>query len=405
MTEQQKPPLGETGESGESGQPDERKPTGEGAPGERVGEEGLQPESERLVTARHADYPLEDELRAGEDAARREARERKARMAGAAGSGPVGGSGGGWERDVLERVLTASLREQRAARRWRIFFRFVGLAVLALILIAVFDFKRDGTISTSGRHTAMVTLEGEIAAGTPASADSINTSLQAAFADSNAAGVILKINSPGGSPVQAGMINDEIHRLRKLYPSKPFYVVVEEICASGGYYVAAAADKIYVDKASIVGSIGVLMDGFGFTGLMDKLGVERRLYTSGANKGMLDPFSPQVPRQKAFAETMLKQIHQQFIDVVKEGRGDRLKDDPELFSGLFWSGERSIELGLADGLGSADYVARDLFKAEDIVDYTVKENIAERVAKRFGAAVGTAAMKTMLWSTGMQGMR
>ncbi|SOY88376.1 putative signal peptide peptidase, S49 family [Cupriavidus taiwanensis] len=364
------------------------------------------PESERLVTAKRADFPLEDELRAGDDAARREARERKARLSGATAGGQVGGqASGGWERDVLEKVLTASLREQRAARRWRIFFRLVTLGLLVLILFAVFDFKGDGTITASGRHTAMVTLEGEIAAGTPASAEAINASLQAAFADNNAAGVILKINSPGGSPVQAGIINDEIHRLRGLYPSKPLYVVVEEICASGGYYVAAAADKIYVDKASIVGSIGVLMDGFGFTGLMDKLGVERRLYTSGANKGMLDPFSPQVPKQKAFAEAMLKQIHQQFIDVVKEGRGDRLKDDPELFSGLFWSGERSVALGLADGLGSAEYVARDLFKAEDIVDYTVKENIAERVAKRFGAAVGTAAMKTMLWSTGMQGMR
>lgn len=398
MTEQQKPPFGE---SGESGQPDERKAAGQPGPGEPGG--ASQPaEAERLVTAPRAEYPLEDELRAGDAAARRESRERKARIAGAETGAPVGG-GSGWERDVLEKVLTASLREQRAARRWRIFFRFVGLALLALIFIALFDFKGDG-ISTSGRHTAMVTLEGEIAAGTPASAESINASLQAAFADTNAAGVILKINSPGGSPVQAGIINDEIHRLRELHPSKPFYVVVEEICASGGYYVAAAADKIYVDKASIVGSIGVLMDGFGFTGLMDKLGVERRLYTSGANKGMLDPFSPQMPKQKAYAEAMLKQIHQQFIDVVKEGRGDRLKNDPELFSGLFWSGERSIELGLADGLGTADSVARDVLKAEDIVDYTVKENIAERVAKRFGAAVGTAAMKTMLWSTRMQGM-
>lgn len=397
MTEQQKPPSDEPSPN-QPGQPDERKPAGAAGP---AGPAPV-PESERLVTAPRADFPLEDELRAGDDAARREARERKARLAGATGGAQVGG---GWERDVLEKVLTASLREQRAARRWRIFFRLVTLGLLALILFAVFDFKGDGAISASGRHTAMVTLEGEIAAGTPASAEAINASLQAAFADSNAAGVILKINSPGGSPVQAGIINDEIHRLRGLYPSKPLYVVVEEICASGGYYVAAAADKIYVDKASIVGSIGVLMDGFGFTGLMDKLGVERRLYTSGANKGMLDPFSPQVPKQKAFAEAMLKQIHQQFIDVVKEGRGDRLKDDPELFSGLFWSGERSVALGLADGLGSAEYVARDLFKAEDIVDYTVKENIAERVAKRFGAAVGTAAMKTMLWSTGMQGMR
>lgn len=388
MTEQQKPPV-EPGQPNDDKQPDARPDDGH-----------------RLETARRADYPLEHELRAGDDASRREADERQARLAGQGGTRPVGGSAtGGWERDVLEKVLMATLREQRAARRWKIFFRLVGLGILALILFALFDFKGDGIATTSGRHTAMVSLEGEISAGTPAGAESINASLQAAFADSNAAGVILKINSPGGSPVQAGIINDEIKRLRTTYPGKPFYVVVEEICASGGYYVAAAADKIYVDKASIVGSIGVLMDGFGFTGLMEKLGVERRLYTAGANKGMLDPFSPQVPRQKAYAETMLKEIHQQFIDVVKEGRGDRLKDDPELFSGLFWSGERAVALGLADGVGSADYVARDVFKAEDIVDYTVKENIAERVAKRFGAAMGSAAMKTMLMNANVQQLR
>lgn len=389
MTEQQKPPV----EPGQTQDEHEQKERAE--------------DSQRLETARQADFPLEQELRAGDDAAQREADERRARLSGQGGAAPVGGGSatGGWERDVLEKVLMATLREQRAARRWKIFFRLVGLGILALILYAVIDFKGDGIASTTGRHTAMVSLEGEIAAGTPAGAESINASLQAAFADTNAAGVILKINSPGGSPVQAGIINDEIKRLRTVYPGKPFYVVVEEICASGGYYVAAAADKIYVDKASIVGSIGVLMDGFGFTGLMEKLGVERRLYTAGANKGMLDPFSPQVPRQKAYAETMLKEIHQQFIDVVKEGRGDRLKDDPDLFSGLFWSGERAVALGLADGVGSADYVARDLFKAEDIVDYTVKENIAERVAKRFGAAMGSAAMKTMMMSTGAPPLR
>lgn len=387
MTEQQKPPV---------------------EPGQTQDEHEQQADdSQRLETARQADFPLEHELRAGDDAARREADERRARLSGQGTAAPVGAGSatGGWERDVLEKVLMATLREQRAARRWKIFFRLVGLGILALILYAVIDFKGDGIASTTGRHTAMVSLEGEIAAGTPAGAESINASLQAAFADTNAAGVILKINSPGGSPVQAGIINDEIKRLRTVYPGKPFYVVVEEICASGGYYVAAAADKIYVDKASIVGSIGVLMDGFGFTGLMEKLGVERRLYTAGANKGMLDPFSPQVPRQKVYAETMLKEIHQQFIDVVKEGRGDRLKDDPDLFSGLFWSGERAVALGLADGVGSTDYVARDLFKAEDIVDYTVKENIAERVAKRFGAAMGSAAMKTMMMSTGAQSVR
>ncbi len=213
--------------------------------------------------------------------------------------------------------------------------------------------------------------------------------------------MILRINSPGGSPVQAGMIYDDIARLRAKYPKKPLYVVVEEICASGGYYVAAAADKIYVDKASIVGSIGVLMDGFGFTGLMDKLGIERRLLTAGRNKGFLDPFSPQTDQQKTYALDMLEQVHQQFIGAVKKGRGNRLKDDPDLFSGLFWTGQRSIELGLADGLGTVDSVARDVLKAPDLVDYTVKENLPERVARRFGAAVGAAAMKTMMMGSAL----
>ncbi|MCA7084470.1 S49 family peptidase [Cupriavidus sp. DB3] len=403
MTDQNKPPVNPNEPDAEPGRHDEGQGRREGGSEGRseVRREGGNEPGERLETAPHADYPLEAEVRDAEAAARRESVERKARLKGES-AGPVK-TGAGWERDVLERVLMATLREQRAARRWKIFFRLAGFALVALVLFSLFDFKPDGAI-TSGRHTAMVTLEGEIAAGTPASAESINASLQAAFADANAAGVILKINSPGGSPVQAGIINDEIQRLRSLHPSKPLYVVVEEICASGGYYVAAAADKIYVDKASIVGSIGVLMDGFGFTGLMDKLGVERRLYTSGANKGMLDPFSPESPQQKAFAEQMLRQIHEQFIAVVKEGRGNRLKDDPTLFSGLFWSGERSIELGLADGLGSAESVARDVLKAENIVDYTVKENIAERVAKRFGAAVGTAAAKTLMWSSRVQSL-
>jgi protease-4 len=308
-----------------------------------------------------------------------------------------------WEREMLEKVLMAGIREQRAARRWKIFFRLLTLAIFALIVWSVFDF--DGasspTGSASGKHTALVTLTGEISPEGQASASKINSALESAFADSSAAGVILRINSPGGSPVQAGMIYDDIARLRAKYPKKPMYVVVEEICASGGYYVAAAADKIYVDKASIVGSIGVLMDGFGFTGLMDKLGVERRLLTAGRNKGFLDPFSPQTEQQKTYALDMLEQVHQQFIGAVKKGRGNRLKDDPDLFSGLFWTGQRAIDLGLADGLGTVDSVARDVLKAPDLVDYTVKENLPERVARRFGAAVGEAAMKTMMMGSAL----
>ncbi|MFJ2993114.1 S49 family peptidase [Pandoraea sp. NPDC087047] len=310
-----------------------------------------------------------------------------------------------WEREMLEKVLMAGIREQRAARRWKIFFRLLILAIFAFGVWSVFDFDGgSGTTSSdsgTGKHTALVTLSGELSADSQASAQKINAALESAFDDKSAAGVILRINSPGGSPVQAGMIYDDIARLRAKYPKKPIYVVVEEMCASGGYYVAAAADKIYVDKASIVGSIGVLMDGFGFTGLMDKLGVERRLLTAGRNKGFLDPFSPQTDQQKTYALDMLEQVHQQFIDAVKKGRGDRLKQDPDLFSGLFWTGQRSIELGLADGLGTVDSVARDVLKAPDLVDYTVKENLPERMARRFGAAVGAAAMKTMLMGSAL----
>lgn len=304
---------------------------------------------------------------------------------------------------MLEKVLMAGIREQRAARRWRIFFRLVALAVFAVIVWSLFDFEggTSSVASSSGKHTALVTLNGEIAADGQASADSIDTALESAFSDASSVGVILRINSPGGSPVQAGIIYDDIMRLRAKYPKKPIYVVVEEICASGGYYVAAAADKIYVDKASIVGSIGVLMDGFGFTGLMDKLGVERRLLTAGKNKGFGDPFSPQSDTQKAYALDMLEQVHQQFITAVKKGRGDRLKDDPDMFSGLFWTGQRAVELGLADGLGSVDSIARDVLKAPDLVDYTVKDSFPERVARRFGAAVGAAAMKTMMMSSSL----
>jgi protease-4 len=219
--------------------------------------------------------------------------------------------------------------------------------------------------------------------------------MRQAFEDEGSQAVVLLINSPGGSPVQAGMINDEIKRLKALH-QKPVYAVVEETCASAAYYIAAGADKIFVDKASIVGSIGVLMDGFGFTGLMDKVGVERRLMTAGENKGFVDPFSTPTKQQKAHAQHMLDQIHQQFIAVVREGRGDRLKDAPEIFSGLFWSGQQAIELGLADGYGTLDSVARDVVKAEDIVDYTRQDNVAERLAKRFGAAMGEAMVKSSL---------
>ena len=306
-------------------------------------------------------------------------------------------SNAGWERGILEKLALEALREQRARRRWGIFFRLATLFLFGAAIWTAFDF-RSGDTEAAGSHSALIEIDGAIESGkSSSSADSVISALNRAFSDGGSVGVILRINSPGGSPVQAGMINDEIGRLRKIYPQKPLYVVVDEMCASGGYYVAAAADKIFVNKASIVGSIGVLMDGFGFTGLMDKLGVERRLLTAGDNKGFLDPFSPQTAKHKEYALGMLTEVHQQFIDVVRKGRGKRLKETPEMFSGLFWSGSKAVELGLADGFGTVDSVARAELKAEDIVDYTQHEGFPERVLKKFGAAAGEAAVKT-LWS-------
>ncbi len=297
----------------------------------------------------------------------------------------------GWERATLEKLAFASLNEQKATRRWK---TFVRLAWLAFFVALVWMALHRGTPASDATvpHTAVVEIKGEIAAGADASAEFVNAALRAAFEDDGAKAVVLLINSPGGSPVQAGMMNDEILRLKAKY-KKPVYAVVEETCASAAYYIAVSADKIYVDKASIVGSIGVLMDGFGFTGLMDKLGVERRLLTAGENKGFLDPFSPQSEKQRAFAQAMLDQIHQQFIAVVKAGRGKRLKETPEMFSGLFWSGQQAVELGLADQLGNLDYVAREVVKTDEIIDYTRRDNVAERLAKKFGAAMGEGAMK------------
>ena len=299
----------------------------------------------------------------------------------------------GWERNTLEKLAFAALNEQKATRRWKTFVRLSWLLFFVVLLWLVLH---RGTPATSANvaHTAVVEIKGEIADGADASAEFINAALKAAFEDDAAKAVVLLINSPGGSPVQAGMMNDEILRLKAKH-KKPVYAVVGETCASAAYYIAVAADRIFVDKASIVGSIGVLMDGFGFTGLMEKLGVERRLLTAGENKGFLDPFSAQTEKQRAFAQTMLNQIHQQFISVVKAGRGTRLKETPEMFSGLFWTGQQAIDLGLADQLGGLDYVAREIVKTEEIIDYTRRENVAERLAKKFGAAMGEGAMKAV----------
>ncbi|MBS1208865.1 MAG: ClpP class periplasmic serine protease [Proteobacteria bacterium] len=301
----------------------------------------------------------------------------------------------GWERSVIERLAMESVKEARRKRRWSIFFRTLGFAYLGVVIFLFWNAEGGSARVDGAQHTAMVQLEGVIGASGEVKAAETIQALQAAFEAENSKGVILRINSPGGSPVQAGMINDEIRRLRAKYPAKPVYAVVEDVCASGGYYIAAAADKIFVDKASIVGSIGVRMDGFGFTGTMEKLGVERRSITAGENKAFLDPFLPQNPKQVEFAKGMLAEIHQQFIDVVRHGRGKRLKETPEMFSGLFWSGARSIELGLADAYGTVDSVARDVIKAEEIRDYTQRENVAERLAKRFGAGVSASVVQEL----------
>src|SRR3569623_892883 len=309
------------------------------------------------------------------------------------GAQPPAPSPSSWERATFERLMFATLAEQRAQRRWRTVRSLLWLAFFAFLLWTL-THRSAPSSDKSAAHTAVMEIKGEIASGGDASAEAVVAAMRSAMEDSGAQGIVLLINSPGGSPVQAGIINDEIRRLKTKY-KKPIYAVVEESCASAAYYIAAATDRIYVDKASIVGSIGVLMDGFGFTGLMDKLGVERRLLTAGENKGFLDPFSPQTDKQRAFAQQMLEQIHKQFIESVKLGRGKRLKESPELFSGLFWTGQQAVEMGLADQLGNVDYVAREVIKAEELVDYTRRDNVAERLAKKFGAAIGAGAVHAM----------
>ena len=300
---------------------------------------------------------------------------------------------GSWEKQVLEKLVLEVVNEKKRARRWSIFFRFVLLGILAVVFLGGMLAEFGGS-STTGPHTALIELNGEIAIDSQASADNINAALQDAFSSPQTRGVILRINSPGGSPVQASQIFAEIERLRAKY-DKPVYAVCEEVCASGAYYVAAAANDIYVNPASLVGSIGVLMDGFGFSGLLDKLGVTRRMLTAGSNKGFMDPFSPMPEDQKTYALGMLEQIHKQFIAAVEKGRGTRLKVNDQTFSGLVWTGESAVQQGLADGYGDVDQIARDKIKAPDIVDYTLQENVAERLAKRFGASLGMGAVREL----------
>ena len=311
------------------------------------------------------------------------------------------GSTPGWERDVLEKLAFASLKEQRSARRWGIFFKLVTLLYVGIVIAAVASFGGGRTHEPLADHTAMVAVDGVIDAGGENSAERINSALKDAFEEPRVKGVILRINSPGGSPVQAGMIADEMTRLRALHPDKPLYAVVEDTCASGGYYIAAAAANIYVDKASLVGSIGVIMDSFGVVDLMNKVGVERRAITAGENKALLDPFQPLNDNHKRHLQAMLDEIHEQFITVVRTGRGQRLKESPEIFSGLVWNGAKAVELGLADGLGTVDTVARDVIQAPDVVDYTIQESAIERLSRRIATQAGTTLSQTLARSLSM----
>jgi protease-4 len=293
-----------------------------------------------------------------------------------------------WERDVVTKLAESSLKEQRRSRRWGIFFKLLTFAYIAVILFMFSKASSLTTASSSEKHTALVELNGVIADNETANADSIVTALRDAFDNENSAGIILRINSPGGSPVQSGYIYDEIVRLRDENPDTPLYAVITDICASGGYYIASAADKIYADKASIVGSIGVRMDNFGFVDAMEKLGVERRTLTAGENKTLLDPFLPINEDTTAHMQFMLTEIHRQFIDAVKKGRGNRLDTSVEgLFSGLIWTGESAVNIGLIDELASSSYVAREVIGEESIVNYTVKEDLLERFAERLGSTV------------------
>lgn len=293
-----------------------------------------------------------------------------------------------WQADVISKLAFAAVDEQRRSRKWSIFFKALFFVYLLVLMVTAFS-TSDGksSMGKASEHTALIEVSGVIAAGAEASADNIIKGLRAAFKEPNAKAVILRINSPGGSPVQAGYVYDEIKRLRKINKDKKIYAVVADMCASGGYYIAVAADEIYADKASIVGSIGVLMNGFGFTQAMKKLGVERRLYTAGTSKGFLDPFSEVKASDKAHIKTLLGTIHKQFIDTVKEGRGKRLVDDEKLFTGLVWTGEESVALGLTDGLGSSSFVAREIIEAEKIIDYTPRPNYLDRFADRLGVAM------------------
>jgi len=303
--------------------------------------------------------------------------------------------GNNWEKDVITSIATEGLKEQKRTRRWGIFFKSLTFVYL-FVLLAMLSPGLQESSKEGKKHTALVDLKGVIAPGSEASADNVVTGLRAAFEDSNTAGVILRVNSPGGSPVQSGYIYDEILRLREKYPDTPLYAVISDICASGGYYVASAAEKIYADQASIVGSIGVRMDNFGFVEAMKKLGIERRTLTAGKNKALLDPFGPEDPTVIKHMRGLLKSVHDQFINAVKQGRGDRLKEVDGMFEGLIWTGDQSVEIGLIDELGSSSYVAREVIGEENIVKFTVEPDFLERFSKRIGTQISSLLVEKEL---------
>jgi len=305
----------------------------------------------------------------------------------------------GRETMALERLTLATLEEQRLKRRWGIFFKLLFAAYVILITLVVMLSDRAGTRPLATRYTAVVDIDGTIEPDSTANADTVIAGLRDAFESKGTVGIIIRANSPGGTPVQAAYINDEIRRLRKKYPKIPVYAVIEDVCASGCYYAVVAADKIYADHSSIVGSIGVLMNGFGFTGAMRKLGIERRLLTAGEHKGLLDPFQPLKPRDKAHAIRLLRNIHQQFIARVRDGRKDALRETPSIYSGLYWTGDEALKLGLIDDIANAGFVAREIIKAETIVDFTRREGLFDRFARRFGTAVGKVISAELLGRT------
>jgi protease-4 len=385
MTDQEKPGAPEGHEPSESSPPEQGT--------EQTGATSAQEEETFDKWTQGDEVPEQPEVSASK------AKSSKTGFWGAKEKPAAGDTGGDWEHDMINRLAFASLNEQRRARRWSVFFKSLLFIYLFALLFYVPAQWGEKGISV-GKHTALVEVEGVIAANTPANADNLVSGLRAAFKDNNTAGIILRINSPGGSPVQAGYVYDEIKRLREKHKDIKVYAVITDICASGGYYIASAADEIYANKASIVGSIGVLMDGFGFVGSLKKLGVERRLMTAGKHKGIMDPFSPLKKDEVAHVQGLLDGIHQQFINAVKEGRGDRLTDSPQLFSGLFWDGQEGVELGLVDGLGSSSYVAREIIGVEKIVDFTPRPSYLDRFADRIGLAMA----QVMEGSLGLQGV-